>query len=103
MTDKLMEISKWILAQGREIAQEALNEKLQEAYDQGRMDAYHADVDHIIADIFNNTMLAINHRKTELYEQGFNTSVPVEKQAELLAYKYIEENLPKIMREYSQS
>ena len=51
MTETLKEISKWILAQGQEIAQEALNEKLQEAYDQGRMDAYRADVDRIIAEI----------------------------------------------------
>lgn len=103
MTDKLKEISKWILAQGREIVQEALDEKLQEAYNQGRMDAYRADVDRIVADLYHNTMLVINRRKVELYEKGFNTSVPAESVSEMMAYKFIEENLPKIMKDYSES
>ena len=103
MTETLKEISKWILAQGQEIAQEALNEKLQEAYDQGRMDAYRADVDRIIADLYHNTMLVVNRRKAELYEKRFNTSVPTEDVAEMMAYKFIEENLPQIMKNYSES
>lgn len=103
MADKLIEISKWILSQGQKIAQEALNEKLQEVYDQGRMDAYRTDTDSIISSIYNNTMLKIRPRKMELYEKGFNTQVSQEEAAEMLAYKFIEENLLTIMREYSES
>ena len=103
MTDKLKEISKWILMQGQEIAQEALDEKLKEAYDQGWMDAHCADVDKVVADLYINTMRVVNREKTKLYERGFNATVPTEDVAEMMAYKFIEENLPKIMKDYSES
>lgn len=41
MTDKIKEISIWLLNQGIGIAQDILEEKLQEAYKQGQMDSFH--------------------------------------------------------------
>lgn len=45
MADKIKEISMWLLEQGIGIAQEVLEEKLQEAYEQGRKDSYIDQVD----------------------------------------------------------
>lgn len=41
MTDKLKEISRWLLNQGIGVAQDVLNDKLQDAYKQGQIDTYH--------------------------------------------------------------
>ena len=45
MTDKLKEISSWLLEQGIGITRDVLNEKLEEAYKQGQLDGYHEQVE----------------------------------------------------------
>ena len=63
MVDKIKEISMWLLEQGIGIAQEVLDEKLQEAYDQGRMDSYHEQVSATLDNILYNTMRGINAKR----------------------------------------
>lgn len=103
MSDNIKEISKWFLEQGIEIAQEVLEEKLQEAYEQGRRDSYPELIDTTLDNILYNTIRDIKLRKKELYEKNFYI-VPSEEDAiQMRAYDYLTENLPKIIKNYKES
>lgn len=103
MSDKIKEISKWLFEQGIGIAQEVLDEKLQEAYEQGRKDSYPELVDTTLSNIIYNTMRDIKLRKTELYEKNFYIVPSEEDAAQMRAYEYLTENLPKIIKAYEES
>ena len=103
MVDKIKEISMWLLEQGIGIAQEVLDEKLQVAYDQGRMDSYHEQVSATLDNILYNTMRGINAKKKELYEKNFYIIPSEEDAAQMRAYEYLTENLPQIIKEYRES
>ena len=103
MTDKLKEISSWLFEQGIGITREVLNEKLEEAYNQGQIDGYHEQVDATLDNILSNTMLEIEKKKKVLFERNFY-NVPSEEDAiEMRVYEYLTDNLPKIVKVYRES
>ena len=51
--------------------QRSLEEKLQEAYEQGRMESFYKQIDETLDNIHYNTMLEIKRRKQVLYENNF--------------------------------
>lgn len=102
MTDKLKEISSWLLEQGIGITRDVLNEKLEEAYKQGQLDGYHEQVETTLDNILSNTMLDIDKKKKVLFEKNFY-NVPSEEDAvEMRVYEYLTENLPKIIKAYRE-
>ncbi len=103
MTDKIKEISMWLVNQGIGIAQEILDEKLQEAYKQGQMDTYHEQIDKTLDNIMYNTMLHINQKKKELYEKNYYNEPSEEDKLQMRAYEYLTENLSTIIRQYRES
>jgi hypothetical protein len=103
MSDKIKEISKWLFEQGIGIAQEVLDEKLQEAYDQGRRDSYPELIDTTLQNIIYNTMRDIKLRKAELYEKNFYIVPSEEDAAQMRAYEYLTENLPQIIKAYQEN
>ena len=103
MTDKLKEISSWLLEQGIGITRDVLNEKLEEAYKQGQLDGYHEQVETTLDNILSNTMLDIDKKKKVLFEKNFY-NVPSEEDAiEMRVYEYLTENLPNIVKAYRES
>lgn len=103
MTDKIKEISIWLINQGVEISQEVLSEKLQEAYKQGQIDTYHEQVEATLDNILYNTMQNINHKKKELYEKNFYNTPSEEDTIQMRAYEYLNENLSQIIKSYRES
>ena len=102
MTDKLKEISSWLLEQGIGITRDVLNEKLEEAYKQGQLDGYHEQVETTLDNILSNTMLDIDKKKKVLFEKNFY-NVPSEEDAiEMRVYEYLTENLPNIVKAYRE-
>lgn len=102
MTDKLKEISSWLLEQGIGITRDVLNEKLEEAYKQGKLDGYHEQVDATLDNILYNTMQDIEKKKKVLFERNFY-NVPSEEDAvEMRVYEYLTENLSKIVKAYRE-
>lgn len=102
MTNKLEEISSWLFNQGVGIAQEVLEEKLQEAYKQGQIDTYHEQVEATLDNILYNTMQNINLKKKELYENNFYNIPSEEDVIQMRAYEYLTENLSEIVKEYRE-
>jgi len=100
MTDKIKEISIWLFNQGIGIAQEVLDEKLQEAYKQGQIDTYHEQVEATLDNILVNTMHNINLKKKELYENNFYKTPSEEDVIQMRAYEYLTENLSEIVKKY---
>jgi hypothetical protein len=103
MVDKVKEISMWLLEQGVGIAQDVLEEKVQEAYEQGRIDSYHEQVESTLENILHNTMQGIEAKKLKLYKKDFYVVPSVEDVAQMHAYEYLTENLPQIIKDYSES
>ncbi|MGG7059656.1 hypothetical protein ACQPUZ_15410 [Clostridium tertium] len=103
MADKIKEISIWLLNQGIGIAQDVLEEKLQEAYKQGQIDTYHEQVDATLDNIMYNTMQNINLKKKELYEKNFSIIPSEEDLIQMRAYEYLTENLGEIIKRYGKS
>lgn len=103
MTDKIKEISIWLVNQGVEIAQEVLDEKLQEAYKHGQIDTYHEQVEATLDNILVNTMHNINLKKKELYENNFYKTPSEEDVIQMRAYEYLTENLSEIVKKYRES
>lgn len=103
MADKIKEISIWLLNQGIGIAQDVLEEKLQEAYKQGQIDTYHEQVDAMLDNIMYNTMQNINLKKNELYKKNFYITPSEEDIIEMRAYEYLTENLGEIIKLYRES
>lgn len=103
MTDKLKEISSWLLEQGIGITRDVLNEKLEEAYKQGQLDGYHEQVETTLDNILSNTMLDIDKKKKVLFEKNFYNVSSEEDAIEMRVYEYLTENLPKIVKAYRES
>lgn len=103
MNDKIKEISTWLLNQGIGIAQEVLDEKLQEAYKQGQIDTYYEIADATLDNILYNTMRDINIRKKKLYENNFYKTPSEEDIIQMRAYDYLTENLSKIIKIYREN
>lgn len=100
MTEKIKEISSWFLEQGIGITRDVLNDKLQEAYMQGKMDANLELIDSTVDNIRYNTMRDISIKKKELYEKNFYNTPSEEDVIEMKVYEYLSENLPNIIKAY---
>lgn len=82
MIEKIKEISSWLLDQGIGITGDVLNEKLEEAYKQGKLDGYHEQGDATLNNIAGNIMLYIDKKKKVLFEK-------------ILIYFHLKRMLPK--------
>lgn len=71
MSERIKEIAMFLMEQGIGITREVLEEKLQEAYEQGRMEGFHKQIDETLDNIHYNTMMEIKRRKQVLYESNF--------------------------------
>lgn len=94
------ELAKWLMNQAATITREALEDRLLEAYNQGRLDAFCKQVDNTLDDIHHNTLMEIKQRKAKLYEQNFYTVPSDEAIVEMKALQYIEEHIGEIIRQY---
>ena len=103
MTDKIKEIALWLLNQGAGITRDVLEEKLQEAYNQGRLDSYGEQVNKTLDDILYNTTQLIRSKKMELYEKNFYNVPSEEDAAQMRAYEFLTENLSTIIKNCRES
>lgn len=102
MSNRVKEIALWLLDQGAAITGEVLEEKLQEAYNQGRLDSFHEQVAETIDNIRSNTMLEIKRRKQVLFENNFYNIPSEEAIIEMKALEYLEEHIPEIVVQYTE-
>jgi hypothetical protein len=102
MPEKIKELAQWLWEQGREITQGVLEEKLEEAYRQGKADAHSEQVDSTLADIQNNTELEIKKRMRTLYEQNFYNVPSEEDKIKMRAYEFLLDNISQIIKEYQK-
>ena len=101
--DKIKQISNWILSRGAEITRDVLEEKLKEAYDQGRLDMYNKQIDNTLDDILFNTKQKINTEKKKLQEKNFYNKPSEEDVIKMRAYEYLNENLGEIIKNYKEN
>lgn len=100
MTDKLKEISIWLFEQGIVTAGDVLNEKLEEAYNQGYVDGYHEQSNDTLNSILANTMSDIRKKKKALFEKNYYIVPTEEDIIEMKVYEYLTDNLSKIVKAY---
>lgn len=103
MSKNIKEIATFLLEQGVGITREVLEEKLQEAYEQGRMESFHKQIDETLDNIRCNTMLEIKRRKQILYENNFYNKPEEDAVIEMKALEYLEKNIPEIITKYKES
>lgn len=102
MLKKLKEMAMWILEQGTNITREAIEEKLQEAYNQGRIDAFNDVVDQTLKDIHFNTINRIRLEKKKLCENDFYDKPSEEDVIKMKALTYVEEHIGEIISQYKK-
>ena len=102
MIDKLKEISKWFLEQGKSSTKEAIEEKLQEAYNQGKNESLKKQVDRTIDDIYYNIIKKIEQDKKVLYENNFYNKPSEKDVIQMRALEYLEEHIGEIIKQYKQ-
>lgn len=100
MLYNIKEIATWLLNQGTRITREVLEEKLQEAYHQGKLDTYDEQVNATLENILCNTMSNIKQRKQELLERNFYQVPSEEDIIQMRALEYLSENIKNIIKEY---
>lgn len=100
MTDKLKEISRWFLKQGINSTREALEEKIQEAYNQGKNESLKKQVDKTIDDIYYNVIKKIQQDKKVLYENNFYNQPSEKDVIQMRALEYLEEYIEEIIKQY---
>ena len=103
MTNKIKEIAVWLLDQSVNITRDVLEEKLMEAYNQGRMDGYQEKTDKTLENIRHNTLLEVRRRKQVLYENNFYNKPSEEAVTEMKALEYIEGHISEIVNQYRES
>lgn len=103
MEQKIKEIASFLIEQGVKITREVLEEKLQEAYEQGRMESFHKQIDETLDNIHYNTMLEIKRRKQVLYENNFYNQPEEDAVVEMKALEYLEKHIPEIITKYKES
>ena len=103
MSNKIKEIATFLLGQGVGITREVLEEKLQEAYEQGRMESFYKQIDETLDNIHYNTMLEIKRRKQVLHENNFYNKPEEDAVVEMKALEYLEKHIPEIITKYKES
>ncbi len=102
MLNNLKEIAGWIFEQGTNITREAIEEKLQDAYNKGRIDAFNNIVDKTLEDIQFNTINKIRMEKKKLYENNFYEKPAEEDVIKMKALTYVEEHIGEIISQYKK-
>lgn len=102
MLEKLKEISRWIFEQGTNITREALEEKIQKAYEQGKIDSFQEKVDETIDNIRFNTIRKIEHDKKALFESNFYDKPSEKDVIQMKALEYLEEHIGEIITQYKE-
>ena len=103
MSERIKEIAMFLMEQGIGITREVLEEKLQEAYEQGRMEGFHKQIDETLDNIHYNTMMEIKRRKQVLYESNFYNKPEEDAVVEMKALEYLEKHIPEIITKYKES
>lgn len=103
MEQNLKNIATFLLDSVTEITRDVLEEKLQEAYEQGVNEGFRNRIDRTLDDIRGNTLLEIKNRKQVLYEKNFYNKPAEEAVVEMKALEYLEEHIPEIIITYSES
>jgi len=103
MSERIKEIAMLLMEQGMGITKEVLEEKLQEAYEQGRMEGYHKQIDETLDNIHYNTMMEIKRRKQVLYESNFYNKPEEDAVVEMKALEYLEKHIPEIITKYKEN
>lgn len=102
MSEKIRELANWLLEQGIEVAREVLEDKLEEAYNKGKSEAYTEALEVAADDIWHNVTQKIKREKKELYEKNFYQMPSEEAVIQMRAYEYLEENLANIIKQYKE-
>lgn len=102
MSEKIKEIAKFIIEQGIGITSEVLEDKLQEAYNQGRIDGFQKQIDETLDNIHYNTTSEIKRRKQVLYESNFYNKPEEDAVVEMKALEYIEKHIQEIITKYNK-
>lgn len=100
MKNNITELAKWLMNQTTTITREVLEERLLEAYNQGRLDAVYNQIDKTLDDIHYNTLTEIKRRKAMLYEQNFYNVPSDDTIVEMKALQYIEDHIGEIICQY---
>lgn len=100
MQINIKELANWLMNQAATITREVLEERLLEAYNQGRLDAVYNQIDKTLDDIHCNTIMEVKQRKAKLYEQNFYNIPSDEAIVEMKALQYIEDHIGEIIRQY---
>lgn len=69
MDKKVKDILDFLMEQGKEITREVLEEKLEEAYKQGRIDSSDEWIERTLNDIYYNIVLELDKRKINWHKK----------------------------------
>ena len=100
MDKKVKDILDFLMEQGREITREVLEEKLEEAYKQGRIDSSDEWIERTLNDIFHNIVLELDKRKNKLAQENFYNEPSMDAQIEMRAYDLTREIVTQVVKEY---
>lgn len=102
MSYKIKDIALWLYEEGKNITKEVLEEKLFDAYNQGKADCLQEEANEIIEDIKYNTLRKIKLDKKKLFEDNFYNKPSDEDIVKMKALEYLEEHIGEIILEYKK-
>lgn len=100
MDKKVKDILDFLMEQGKEITREVLEEKLEEAYKQGRIDSSDEWIERTLNDIYYNIVLELDKRKNKLAQENFYNEPSMDAQIEMRAYDLTREIVTQVVKEY---
>ncbi len=100
MDKKVKDILDFLMEQGKEITREVLEEKLEEAYKQGRIDSSDEWIERTLNDIYHNIVLELDKRKNKLAQENFYNEPSMDAQIEMRAYDLTREIVTQVVKEY---
>ena len=100
MDKKVKDILDFLMEQGKEITREVLEEKLEEAYKQGRIDSSDEWIERTLNDIYHNIVLELDKRKNKLAQENFYNEPSMDAQIEMRAYDLTREIDTQVVKEY---
>ena len=100
MDKKVKDILDFLMEQGKEITREVLEEKLEEAYKQGRIDSSDERIERTLNDIYHNIVLELDKRKNKLAQENFYNEPSMDAQIEMRAYDLTREIVTQVVKEY---
>ena len=100
MDKKVKDILDFLMEQGKEITRDVLEEKLEEAYKQGRIDSSDEWIERTLNDIYHNIVLELDKRKNKLAQENFYNEPSMDAQIEMRAYDLTREIVTQVVKEY---